>query len=288
MGMNKIIYLKDCGKLLSTEEKFRNNAKTEWIFRAQPWGRRKSPLPIASSLERACDDLSLAPKYALTIEKKLIREFASCYHHYVSHPPPQMGETLEWLALMRHHGTPTRLVDFTWSFFVAALFAGLDNNGDSAIWCINKSWLGQRAEEAIRSIEGGEELVKEHTETRSGKSFRAIFITPQTKFVSAVNPIRFNERLAIQQGLFLAPGDITTKFQSNLPLKDKDADENVRVVRIKASSKPYFLKKLHRMGLHRSALFPGLDGFAQSLRERMLLFGEPYMRTKTDIDLAFI
>ena len=38
---------------------------------------------------------------------------------------------------MQHHGAPTRLIDFTWSPYVAAFFALERATGDAAVWAVN-------------------------------------------------------------------------------------------------------------------------------------------------------
>lgn len=86
--------------------------------------------PLATSLERAC------------------------YHLYAAAAPPRQGETHEWLTVMRHYGTPTRLLDFTYSLYVAMFFAAEDVEGDSVIWAVNKKWMGRIAEKRIPSIGG--------------------------------------------------------------------------------------------------------------------------------------
>jgi hypothetical protein len=53
--------------------------------------------------------------------------------------------------------------------------------------------------------------------------------------------------------------------------KQKDWRENVIEVAILAKGRNELLRSLDRTRLSRASLFPGLDGFAQSLRTRMLL-----------------
>ena len=55
------------------------------------------------------------------VEIRLSREFRRAYHDYATHIPSQ-GSVIEWLALMQHHGAPTRLLDFSYSVYVAAYF----------------------------------------------------------------------------------------------------------------------------------------------------------------------
>ena len=71
------------------------------------------------------------------IEERSLREFQRKYHHYSQHIPDS-DNTLEWLSLMRHYGAPTRLLDFTYSFYVAAYFGtGGSRKRDCAVWAIN-------------------------------------------------------------------------------------------------------------------------------------------------------
>jgi hypothetical protein len=55
-------------------------------------------------------------------------------------------DTLYCLAMMQHHGAPTRLMDWTYSPFVAAKFAAGEGTGDAAIWCLNAKWCQETAE----------------------------------------------------------------------------------------------------------------------------------------------
>src|ERR1700739_1556162 len=60
---------------------------------------------------------------------------------------PAEKEELEWMALMRHHGAPTRLLDWTRSPYVAAFFAIAEAREDeeSAIWAIDITPVGAEA-----------------------------------------------------------------------------------------------------------------------------------------------
>jgi len=48
-------------------------------------------------------------------------------------------DDLEWLTLMQHYGTPTRLIDFSKSLFVALYIAINESfTENSVIWAVNK------------------------------------------------------------------------------------------------------------------------------------------------------
>jgi hypothetical protein len=51
--------------------------------------------------------------------------------------PPEPDDDFQWLALMQHHGAPTRLIDFTWSPYVAAFFALERTLTDGVVWAMN-------------------------------------------------------------------------------------------------------------------------------------------------------
>ena len=136
-----------------------------------------------------------------------MREFERRAHHYIQNPPEDT-EDLEWLALMQHHGAPTRLLDWTKSPYVAAFFAAepAERGTDFAIWAIDRDAI----------IEAAFAIIHNDLPTDSSRNistfvayYRQIF-REQTWghrhfFVAPIEPFRMNERLTIQQGLFLCP-----------------------------------------------------------------------------------
>jgi len=86
-----------------------SRTKAQWIFR----GHKKSAYSLETNLERALKSFGVPEQEALRIEGGLLRRFKRQCHHYVVSIPGN-GDIMEWLALMRHYGAPTRLLDWTY------------------------------------------------------------------------------------------------------------------------------------------------------------------------------
>ncbi|MGD0223791.1 MAG: FRG domain-containing protein [Terriglobia bacterium] len=246
--------------------------KDDWVFRGQP----SAELALTTTLERACEELGIKTQDVPNIELKVIFDFQRGYHLNAVHAPPEISDTLEWLAVMRHYGTPTRLLDFTYSFYIAAYFALEHAKADAAIWAISKTWLTEQTRDVVnKNINDGNAVINEFAARRNGKSFRAIFMRPgdPLKLVLGTNPYRLNDRLTVQQGLFLCPGDTSSPFSTNLENFGKPDDKVIKVI-IGNEGRTEILRKLHMLGINRSLLFPGLDGYAESLRTKMLIFDQ--------------
>lgn len=87
-------------------------------------------------------------------------------------------------------------------------------------------------------------------------------------FMYTLNPRVLNTRLAIQQGVFTAVGDVTKSLEDNLKHYENIKNNIVKIV-IPDEVRREMLPKLHRMGISRASLYPGLDGFASSLKTKM-------------------
>jgi hypothetical protein len=251
-----------------------------WIYR----GHSRADWKLQSGLERAIARFDREGRSPAQLEAGLVRQFARRAHHYLADAPARAAWT-EWLALMQHHGAPTRLVDFTYSFYVALFFALEDSAPgiSSAIWALNFDW----ADEAVRGIVGDglfNEIYNGSDRNIEGDGTFKEFFASQRKMVFGVNPYRLNQRLSIQQGLFLCPGDVSTSFEENLvalgPLKGGVIKCEINMSRVQYQD---CIRQLIRMNMTRTSLFPGLDGFAMSQKMALanpgILLGDPLYPT---------
>jgi hypothetical protein len=230
-----------------------------WAFR----GVGKEEWMLQSSLERM--DLKIP---LVEAERYLLTTFQRRVHHYISDPPAK-DDYLEWLALLQHHGAPTRLLDWTKSPYVALFFA-LDRpreaGGNCAVWAIDLQWCKQQAIQQILltgQIQGG---IDSDESLGKPETFRKVFFADlPIQFVAPLQPFRMNERLTIQQGLFLCPGDLQKSFEDNLLTLNYDFANHVHKIVIPNTLREEFLVMLNKMNINRASLFPGIDGFAQSL-----------------------
>lgn len=263
-----------CGwdQLTGRERKHRSNfdekdKKTEWIFK----GHRDSNWSLKTTLERAMCNMGISIKEAYEIESGLIRKFQRQFHHYDLRSPGK-DDVTEWLALMRHYGAPVRLLDWTYSFYVAVFFAVEEAEGDCAVWALEKKAIINKVLKSSKLTQKQRKFLSKDIDVINPKTWEYVFRRSTKPFVWPVNPFRLNERLVIQQGDFLCQGDISKTFEENLaavlPNAKKDSDCKLFKYVIKSGKKERkeILLNLHRMNINRATLFPGLDGFAQSLK----------------------
>lgn len=235
-------------------------AKGKWVFR----GHRAENWELESTLERAMRRFNIGQSTPSKLEGGLVRQFSRRAHHFISDAPRE-EEWVEWLALMQHHGAPTRLLDFTYSFYVGLFFAleDMELGSESALWAVNVDWLDGRLTKIV-----GANLFKTFTErdrnVRKIKTFRGLLGSGR-RMAFFLNPYRLNQRLSIQQGIFLCPGDVSSSLVKNLEALGS-AGDMIRKIKINLDQSEYrrCIRKLIRMNMTRTSLFPGLDGFAMS------------------------
>jgi hypothetical protein len=240
-------------------------AKKGCLFR----GQRDAIWPLKTALERCCDQQKIPAMDRFDVEARICREFRRAYHQYGLHIPRKKC-MLEWLALMQHHGSPTRLLDFTYSIYVAAYFAleYAEAETDSAVWRIRRS---RAIEESINLLsragkKDAYRLGQPYDEQDDELFNKTLLDKSSTLCACPQTPFRLNERLRIQMGVFMAPGSVTASFEQNLQaLPGHNQGTNVLKIEIPLEFRDDALVQLFDMSISRRTLFPGLDGFAQSL-----------------------
>jgi hypothetical protein len=212
------------------------------------------------------------------IEKGLLRDFKRKCHLYLQDVPPD-EYTLEWLTLMQHHGAPTRLLDFTYSFFVALYFAIRDCDTECAVWAIDKDFVSEKNRSLYKNPGKKKRFKKAGDATTRAaldRFFQTYFWKPKRAMtgVELLNTFRLNQRLIAQQGVFLCPGDIEVPFSDNLYvlLQGRPAPDKFVKLRITATieERTDILRHLHKMNITTATLFPGLDGFAKSVADLLV------------------
>lgn len=241
-------------------KKYIQRFSENWAFR----GQSNADWVLNNAIERT-DFIS----FYKGIESDFVAEFQRGARNYLSRD--EIPEHLiEWLALMQHHGAPTRLLDLTKSPFIAAYFAFeqalMWSDEYIAIWGINVNYLRSRA--VAELIEEFEEALDKTQNLINESVFEKIFYSNDRSLVFPVEPFRMNRRYSLQQSIFLSTGTSAVPFMEQLMFLGAGLPQSVVKIELPARIRKEVMRDLQKMNLNSASLFPDLDGYALSLRIR--------------------
>jgi FRG domain-containing protein len=196
------------------------------------------------------------------LEVSMLRNFRK---YAVQQAPGAADSIWHWLAVAQHHGLPTRLVDWTFSPFVALHFVTEHPHEyarDGVVWCVDFVRANQLLPKQLRAIleqDGSDTFTAEMLRTFA--TLRDFDAMTRDLFLLFLEPPALDTRILNQAALFsLMPS-------STAPLHDwlVAHPELVRRVLVPAELKWEVRDKLDQANVTERTLFPGLDGLSRSL-----------------------
>jgi len=202
------------------------------------------------------------------IEQRLLDSFKKYAHG-------QFDEKLSiwhWISLAQHHGLPTRLLDWTYSPFVALHFATSDLSKidrDGVVWCVNfweaQNWLPPGLRAALQrkrlSVFPIETLAQEFEEFSK-------FDNPDAhlEFMVFFEPPSLDGRIVNQVALFSFLSRPGLQLDDWLQSVSADNPRICKKIIIDKSLKWEVRDKLDQANITERVLFPGLDGLSAWLK----------------------
>jgi hypothetical protein len=197
-------------------------------------------------------------------EGHLLRNFRK-YAHRDSVP----GDSVwNWLSLAQHHGLPTRLLDWSFSPFVALHFATQNFetfSTDGVVWCVDYAaahrMLPARLQRQLKDQQA--DVFTAEMLAREADSLPAFDKLARGKrFVLFLEPPSLDERIVNQFALFSTMSSPTAQMDAWITAHGKLATKIV----IPASLKWEVRDKLDQANINERVLFPGLDGLSRVLK----------------------
>lgn len=206
-------------------------------------GQGDSRWPLRSTFDRSYSDAQAASRD--TLAKELIREFYDECERIAPWRYPMTDPRV--LAMAQHHGLPTRLLDWSFSPYVAAYFAFSwfmfekdgGQTGNVAIWVLNREEVERQAPEG------------------------------QLQIVSVQD--YENNRLGSQFGLFTYLKTNESNLEDYLTSPAVKLNHALKKLEIPRSEARQALQDLILMGIHHGTIFPGREGIAHTIKLRNLL-----------------
>jgi hypothetical protein len=200
---------------------------------------------------------------ALDLEGHLLRNFRK-YARREASP----GDSIwNWLAVAQHHGLPTRLLDWTYSPYVAMHFATENVNDyglDGVIWCVDYMQTNEMLPDTLKRIlreEGSFVFTAEMLERAASTLVEFDRLSTQT-FVVFFEPPSLDERIVVQFALF----SLVSNHKISLDSWLLNYPHVCRKIVIPASLKWEVRDKLDQANITERVLSPGLDGLSRWLR----------------------
>jgi len=196
------------------------------------------------------------------LENHLLRNFKKYAHRSVV----EKDSIWHWLSVAQHYGLPTRLLDWTYSPFVAMHFAtaNIDKfNVDGIIWAVNYVSTHNILPGKLRGKleDEGANVFTVEMLYESIKSLRELENLSANPFVMFFEPPSIDDRIVNQFAFFSVLSDSTVILDSWLENK-KDI---WRKIVVPAELKWEIRDKLDQANITERVLFPGLDGLSKWL-----------------------
>jgi hypothetical protein len=174
-----------------------------------------------------------------------------------------------WLALAQHHGLPTRMLDWTFSPYVALHFATTIDRAeeietDAVVWCVDYVRTNTSVPDGLRDILGEEdaEVFTAEMLLRAADSLAAFDALTPEPFVVFFEPPSLDDRIVNQAALFSLMSSATARLDCWLAARP----EMYRRIIIPAALKHEVRDKLDQANITERVLFPGLDGLSRWMR----------------------
>jgi hypothetical protein len=205
------------------------------------------------------------------LEGHLLRNFRK-----YAHRDSATGDSVwNWLAVAQHHGLPTRLLDWTYSPYVAMHFVTEDlerYEADGCIWCVDYVGTNQLLPEKLKVIleEEGSNVFTVEMLNRAAGTLHELESFAATKFVVFFEPPSLDDRIVNQFALFSLMSSPTARLDHWLEQKNN----LFRRVIIPAALKWEIRDKLDQANITERVLFPGLDGLSRWLKRYYIPIGK--------------
>jgi hypothetical protein len=242
------------------------------VLYAESWkpglGRFRSDLAFrgleAPAEEMLTGLMRLGDNYA-ELENHLLRNFRK----YAYRDAVPYDSFWNWLALAQHYGLPTRLLDWTFSPFIALHFATEHVQffaEDAIVWCFDfikaKRYLPERLRRELD--EEGANVFTAEMLGHVAENFKEFDRLADEPFVAFFEPPSLDERIVNQYALFSLMSSPTAA------LDEWAADHPGLARRVVV---PHKLKweirdKLDQANITERVLYPGLDGLSRWLRRQ--------------------
>jgi hypothetical protein len=239
------------------EELIRDPVYRGWAFR----GQRDARMPLLTAIARYLQYAGVHPDAWPGQEERILRIFQRKAHLFLTHIPPE-DDSFQWLGLMQHHGAPTRLLDLTWSPYVAAFFALERGEELAAVWAFNAAKINGPDTVVVA---GGCEVDLRPIGTWMHGSYERHFLRNETPFVVIGEPRVMNHRLVAQSGTFLIPGVLDRPVDQILSDYRTGDRLFIKFELETAAMRSDAMRSLYAMNMTYATLFPDLDGLARSL-----------------------
>nr|WP_315463548.1 FRG domain-containing protein [uncultured Rhodoferax sp.] len=224
-----------------------------WAFR----GQQDANWQLFSSLSRYLQNFVSDESTWRTREERALRIFRRKAHNYL--PDAQvLLDDVRCMALMQHHGAPTRMVDFTKSPFVAAFFA-LDKAVDrAAVFALDTPNLWRAPPSNNPTFH------RDTIDPRTNGNFERYFATNINEIVWVGEPYEMDRRLVAQSGTFVVSG-VLNKPLDEVIQQYETGRSLIKKIILPPSIRREAMLSLYRMNITHATLFPDVDGLARSI-----------------------